>query len=311
MSSLNFLLEDEDQLKAGVALVDFSQLALATVTHTYLNRDEPLELDFIRHLILDTIRYNVTKFKNEGYDKFIFCIDNAKPMYWRREFAWYYKKLRKISRDGSSFDWDQYYKIIEVIIQELQMYMPYIFINVSKAEADDCIGVLVKKLTLQGIPVIIVSSDGDYSQLHKFPNVKQWSPMHKKFVTSKSGSPKLDLFTKIIKGDKKDTVSGIKVRSSFYLDKLEGERTPQSSAAFVESLVDAENDEAIQKLLTEDQWKRFVENRILIDFDYIREDIQEAILKAYDEAKPAPRGKIYSYFVKKGLKKLLTETNSF
>lgn len=309
--SLDFLRHEDDVVKEGYGLVDFSQIALATVTQTYMNRDEPLELNFVRHLILDTIRFNVTKFKLEGYTKFVFCIDNAEPMYWRREYAWYYKMLRKAKREESTFDWNEYFRIIKIIIEELKANMPYIFIDVSKAEADDGIGVLTKYLALQNIPVMIISSDGDYTQLHKFNNVKQWSPMQKKLVKSPSGSPKMDLFTKIVKGDKKDTVSGIKVRSSFYLDKLEGERTPQSKQAFLEALVDAEDDEAIQKLLTESEWKRFQENRVLIDFEYIREDIKEEIMKAFLNAKPAPRGKIYSYFVKSGLKKLVTLTNSF
>ena len=39
---------------------------------------------------------------------------------------------------------------------------------------------LFKKFSLEGHKILIISSDGDFTQLHKYPNVKQWSPMHKK-----------------------------------------------------------------------------------------------------------------------------------
>lgn len=78
---------------------------------------------------------------------------------------------------------------------------------------------------------------------------------------------------------------------------------------FVEECLDA--GENIKDLLTEEQYKRFLENRVLIDFDYIREDIVANILDCYNNYQLPGRGKIYSYFVKSGLSKLMKEINNF
>lgn len=310
MTNLNHLFEDDDQIKEGAILIDLSQIALATVMHTFEEGTE-LTTPMVRHLILSTLKANALRFKKEGYTQVVIAVDNAKIGYWRREFAYYYKKNRLKAREESKWDWEGYFAALHTVVEELKTYMPYIVIDVPKAEADDAIGVLTKKISLEGRPVLIVSSDGDFTQLHKYPNVRQWSPMQKKFVKSKSGSPALDCMTKILKGDRKDCVASVKVRGDFYYTMVEGERTPPTKTTFIEQVLDAGSDEEIAKLLTPEQFERFKENRVLIDFDYIREDIQEAILTMYNEYKVPPRGQIYKYFVKSGLSKLMKDINDF
>ena len=65
------------------------------------------------------------------------------------------------------------------------------------------------------------------------------------------------------------------------------------------------------KFIADAQFIRFKQNRVLIDFDYIRQDMVDAILSEYKTFKPAPRGKMYGYFVKSGLSKLLKDINQF
>lgn len=308
MSDLNCLFAEEDQVKEGVILIDLSQIAMATILHTYKEGDK-LTTPMVRHLILSTLKFNAFKWKKDGYTKIFICVDNAVNGYWRRDVAYYYKKNRAKAREESNWDWEGYFEGLRTVIDEFKQYMPYYVIDIDKAEADDSIAVLTKKFSLEGHPVMIVSSDGDFTQLHKYPNVKQWSPMQKKLVKSKTGSPALDCMVKIIKGDKKDNVASIKVRSDFWYTHVDGERTPSTKMTFVEECLDA--GENIKDLLTEEQYKRFLENRVLIDFDYIREDIVANILDCYNNYQLPGRGKIYSYFVKSGLSKLMKEINNF
>lgn len=307
MSNLNFLMPD-DEVKEGVLIVDLSQLASATMMHVFKEGDK-INTPMMRHLVLSTLKHNVLKFRNKGYNEVIICVDNAQPCYWRREFAYYYKRNRSKGRETSNWDWEGYFEGIKEVIDEFKKYMPYRIIDVPKAEADDGIAVLTKLLSSQGHKVLIVSSDGDFVQLHKFPGVSQYSPMAKKFVKSKTGSPALDLMTKVIKGDRKDNVASIKVRSDFYYTMVEGERTPPTKSTFVEKCLD--NIDDIQTILTEAELTRFKENQVLIDFDYIRDDIKNAILETYNNYNKPGKGRIYSYFVKSGLSKLIKDINDF
>lgn len=361
MANLEHLFDDQE----GAVIIDLSQIALATVAVTY----EPgtkFTVSMVRHLILSTIKYNALKFKSEGFSKVIIAIDNARHGYWRRQEQDYYKRNRAIKRDADAekdaFDWEGYFKALGEVIQELKDNMPYIIIDVRHAEADDVIAVLSRYLSNQGMKVRIISSDGDFTQLHKIPNVDQYSPIQKKFVKVKTDSPEEDCMVKIVKGDRKDCVASMKVRGDYWLTyDTENERTPQNSAAFIKSLVGKNDDEVFELILAEvkksanhkkegvqrchnllslqgvelkdedgvlyesytsdteamahqiatKQFERFIWNRILIDFDYIREDIREAIIAEYGVYTPAPRGRIYSYFVKSGLSKLLPDINNF
>ena len=307
MSNLNCLFDEEDQVKDGYILVDLSQIALATAMHTFKDK-EKITTPMLRHLVLSTLKFNAFKFRKDGYNKVIICCDNAKSGYWRRDKAYYYKKNRADGREESEWDWEGYFEGIRTVIEEFEKYMPYHMMNIDKMEADDHIAVLTKKLSLEGNKVLIVSSDGDFTQLHKYPNVTQWSPMQKKFVKAKTGSPALDCMMKVIKGDKKDNVAAITVRSDFWYTRVDGERTPPTKTAFVEQCCDAED---ITTILEGEQLKRFYENRVLIDFDYIPEDIANQILDYYNSYKVPPRGKIYPYFVKSGLSKLTKNVNDF
>ncbi|AFU63928.1 ribonuclease H [Salmonella phage STML-198] len=309
MSNLDCLFGEEDQTKEGIVLVDLSQIALAAALNTFSDK-EKIQPSMMRHLVLSTLKKNVLQFRKQGYEKVIICADNAKSGYWRRDIAYYYKKNRKQGREESTWDWEGYFTGIRTIIDEFQKYMPYTVMNIDKYEADDHIGILVPYLSLKGHKIMIVSSDGDFKQLHRYPNVKQWSPMQKKFVVCKTGDAELECLTKVLKGDRKDNIASVKVRSDFWYTKIDGERTPSFSTKLLEQCLDA-GPEGMKTLLTEAEYNRYLENRVLIDFSYIPEEIAKPIIEYYELYKTPPRGKIYSYFVKSGLSKLTNRINEF
>lgn len=344
----------------GALLIDLSQIALATVA-VACEPGMKFTVPMVRQLVLTTIKHNALKFKADGYEKVIITIDNARYGYWRRQEEDYYKRNRAIARDqaieAEAFDWEGYFNALSIVIQELKDFMPWIVIDVRHCEADDCIAVLSNYLSSHGFKVRVVSSDGDFTQLHKIENLDQYSPVQKKFVKVKTGSPQEDCLTKVLKGDRKDCVASIKVRGDFWLTyDQDTERTPSTSASFVKSLVGKSDDEVYNAFMAEiskkasnkkvgvenchkmlklqgvdvdqspelytdtsimatkiaDLWMhRFKRNRVLIDFDYIRDDIRESIIDAYKSYTPAPRGKTYSYFVKNQLTKLMKDLNMF
>lgn len=311
--SLNFMFGEEEK-KEGVTLIDFSQIIMAAAFTEFGEKAgfPKISEAMLRHLVLNSMRKNIKQFKKEGYTRQIICVDNSKSGYWRRDASHYYKKNRSKDREESPFDWEGLFTAMHKIIEELEKNMPYIVMNIDKVEADDHIAVLTKFLASQGIPVQIVSSDGDFTQLHKYPNVKQWSPMQKKYVKTKSGDALLDCVTKVVKGDRKDNVASIKVRGNYWLTMVEGERTPPTKASEIEQIAMNYYDHSkLQELLTAEQYERFKENQILIDMDFIRDDIVASIMERYNSYVVPAKGKIYTYFVKNGLSKLTNNIAEF
>ncbi|HBU6287368.1 TPA: RnaseH, partial [Escherichia coli] len=109
---------DEDY-KEGICFIDFSQIALSTALVNFPDK-EKINLSMVRHLILNSIKFNVKKAKTLGYTKIVLCIDNAKSGYWRRDFAYYYKKNRGKAREESTWDWEGYFESSHKVIDELK-----------------------------------------------------------------------------------------------------------------------------------------------------------------------------------------------
>lgn len=290
----------------GIKVLDFSQLVIAAVTANF----EPNEvnMDMMRHVALNSIRFNCKKF-NKRYPITVIARDNGENGYWRRDLSYYYKKHRKIKheteKDEGGWDWDNIYLCLNTIFKEVQENFPYICIDVDKAEADDIIGVLSKTFAEER-DFLIVSSDSDFTQLQKY-GVSQWSPLLKKWVKCKHGSPRRDLLMKIITGDQKDTISNIKSKSDYFLTREKGDRAPAISKKYLAPLLEAKDPKI---LLSGEELKRFEENEKLLDLDLIPDNIEKEILRQF-EIKPAPRGRIYKYLVKHGLTKLIADMDNF
>jgi hypothetical protein len=149
--------------------------------------------------------------------------------------------------------------------------------------------------------ILILSSDGDFLQLQKYNNVKQYNPTTKKFV--KSIDPTKELKEKIIKGDKGDGIPNILSPSDCFVRELR--QTPITKGK-------------LEKLLNEnhvdyDDYSKegFVRNQVLIDLSYIPEDIKKSIIDTYNNTKPAPKSKMLNYFIEKQLKSLTEVIEEF
>ncbi|AUR85764.1 coil containing protein [Vibrio phage 1.081.O._10N.286.52.C2] len=297
----------QDGMPTGVNLVDFSQIVLSTIMATYKPGDL-LTVDLIRHIVLNTLRANVSKNKLR-YPCIILCFDNGEGGYWRKKAAWYYKHNRKGERDKSEWDFTVIFEAMSIIKQEIKDNMPYRVMDIMGVEADDHIGVLTKYYVEHNVPVLITSSDGDFTQLHTSKLVRQWSPIMRKWVKPKHGSPEMDIMFKCIKGDKKDGIAPLKAPNDHYTHG-DGRRAPAVRAEELRTLMTSTQEE-LKNLLTDEQWLRYVENRSLLDFEYIPTDISDSILEQFKEQKPAARGKMLMYFGSKKLDSLVPLMSDF
>jgi hypothetical protein len=278
-------------------LIDLNQVLLAGLMAQISNKSVQLEESLIRHLILNIIRTHVKNFKEE-YGEVILCCDNRK--YWRKEYFPYYKAGRKKSREKSNLDWHLIFTMLDKFKKELRESFPYKVIDVENAEADDIIGTLAPRHSVHG-KVLIISSDGDFIQLQKYKNVKQYNPIQKKFI--KSINPTLELKEKIIKGDKGDGIPNILSPSDCFVRDLRQKPITKG---------------VLEKLLSEDhnKWDEnskigYSRNEMLIDLNMIPSDLKEKIINTYEETKPATKQKMLSYFIEHKLKNLMDVIEEF
>ena len=234
MFNLNKLMQDEGE-PDDTMVIDISNISIATLMNNFKPKEQAsITIEMIRHLVLDTLRFNVVKFKGE-YPEIVIAFDDRN--YWRRQKAWYYKKRRQIEHEESEWDWDRLNNFLNPVFEEIRQNMPYLGLKVEFAEADDIIAVVTKKAVGEGRRVLVVSADSDFTQLQKYNGVRQWSPTQKKWVTPKYGSPRNDLRYKNIKGDKKDSIACIKIRNDYIVTKVEGERATAVKSSELEACI--------------------------------------------------------------------------
>jgi 5'-3' exonuclease len=185
-------------------VVDFNQTAISNLMAEIGNRtDIEIQVPLLRHMILNSIRGYKQKFGKE-FGEIVIACDNQS--YWRRDYFKYYKAGRKKAREASGLDWKLIFEAITMIRNEIEDYFPYKVINVDGAEADDIIAVLaewsqqndfVENLFPEPKPFLVLSGDHDFIQLQKYENVKQYSPVQKKYVKPEI-SPEKYIFEHII-----------------------------------------------------------------------------------------------------------------
>ena len=158
-------------------LIDYSAIAISNIVTQKLDIQE----DMVRHMILNSIRMYRSKFK-EKYGEVVIAGDAGNN--WRYGAFPQYKAARKKNRKDSKLDWQEIFRIINLVWEELGENFPYKTIKVDGCEADDIIGVLAQNTQEFGRheEVMIISSDKDFAKLQKYKNIAQFSPMTKKLL---------------------------------------------------------------------------------------------------------------------------------
>ena len=123
-------------------ILDMNQISLANLMMNFhMNKSTELEEDMVRHMILNSIRMYRTMFKDE-YGEIVLAYDSRH--YWRRDIFPQYKQNRKKGRENDSKDWDSIFGLLNSIKSEFKEILPYKFLEVYGAEADDIIATLCK-----------------------------------------------------------------------------------------------------------------------------------------------------------------------
>ena len=120
-----------------------NQISLANVMMNFhMNKSDELEEDMVRHMILNSIRMYRTMFKEE-YGEVVLTYDSRYQ--WRRDIFPQYKQNRRKGRETDSKDWEKIFGLLNAIKSEFKEILPYKYVEVYGAEADDIIGTLCKE----------------------------------------------------------------------------------------------------------------------------------------------------------------------
>ena len=263
-------------------------------------KDVDVNEDLLRHMVLNAIRGYITKF-GDKYGDFVIASDDKH--YWRRDIFPYYKAHRKAWRDQSGMDWNQIWSSLNAIKDELKEVFPYKYIHVTGAEADDVIGTLChthgRELNT-GEPILILSGDKDFIQLHVYANVSQYDPVRKRWI--KHSNPVEYLAEHILRGDRGDGVPNVLSKDDCFIN---GRQKPLRKT-FIEKVGLKDDPE----LPNEEVTRNYLRNKQLVDLTQTPADIQLNILEQFE--KPAnSRDNLFNYFVDKRLKGLMQHIGEF
>lgn len=277
-------------------IIDLNQVIFSAVA-TDLKDSSAIDENAVRLLVLNSIRNNVKKFKSQYNAPVVIACDSRK--FWRRDVFPPYKANRKKDREKSNLDWPTIFQSMNKIRDELKEFAPYKVLEIDGAEADDIIAVLCK--ANQDKPVLVLSTDKDFVQLHKYPNVHQYSPIKEKYITT--ADPVAFLKELIIRGDKDDGIPNILSEDDTFIS---GGRQKSMTSKRLEEYLSTDPD-----TYNMESQRNFARNRMLIDFDSIPEYMSQAILDAYNASTPKTKAQFMNYLIQKGAINLIEKLDEF
>lgn len=279
-------------------IVDLNQVMLSNLMMQLGNHtNAKIEENMVRHMILNSLRSYKVKFGNE-YGELVIAADNYN--YWRKKFFPYYKANRKKSQEKSDLDWGAIFETLNKIRQEIKDYFPYRVIEIESAEADDVIATLVREHS-ENEKILIMSGDKDFIQLHIWPDVKQYDPVRKRWITH--NDPEQYLKEHVLKGDSGDGVPNILSEDNCF---VVGSRQKPLTAKRIEKILntDPENLEA-------NIARNYFRNAMLIDLSNVPEEIKEKVITSYNEQSGKDRSKLMNYFISNKLRNLIENIGEF
>lgn len=280
-------------------LLDFSGIAIAPIVMGHVPHDDH---NLIRHMILNSIRMYRQKFK--GYGDMVIVADGGGN--WRKDVYPEYKGKRKSNRDKSKVDWEQAFKNISMVLDEIKENMPWKVIHQWGCEADDSIAEIAKWTQEFGNyeKVMIVSADHDFKQLQKFDNVEQFSPNTKKIV--KEDNPRLYQMEHILKGCSGDGVPNVLSDDDTFL--VEGKRQNVLSKKKKEALLEDPH------ALGEQVYRNYIRNKkmiVLTEESECPDVVKKEIINKFETQEVPARGKVLPYLIDKQCRLLVEVVEEF
>ena len=276
-----------------IILIDNNQIILSSIFTAAKTAQSEDDYGFIRHLVLNTYRKYLSKFRRD-YGELVICNDSKNV--WRKDFFPQYKKNRSDRQKKSKFDWGKIFNELHTIREEMKDVFPYRFVQVERAEADDIIAVIAKNFHHKE-KIMIVSSDKDFQQLQRYPNVEQYSPSKKGIL--RCDDPYDFLLDHVVRGDSSDGVPNAISDDAVF---VEGRRQTRLTNRKIEEL----------KEVGFQQEDNFMErNQKLIDLTMVPDYIEEETMRQMETEVSGDRSKILDYMMKYRLRSLIDNLEDF
>jgi hypothetical protein len=284
-------------------LIDYNAIAISNVVTQKLDIDENL----VRHMILNSLRMYRSKHKNK-FGELVICTDGKKN--WRYDVFPNYKFKRKDARKESKMDWNELFRITNMVLEEIKENYPYKVVEHERCEADDIIAAICENTQEFGKhePVLIVSSDKDFAQLQKYDNVSQYSPMKKSFI--KEDHPRKQLMELIMKGDQADGIPNVLSGDNVFVEGIR--QTPLRKKA-MDEMIDKLYDTYKDPYGKDQEWMRnYNRNKMLIDLSETPLPIKQEIIYTYENQKPPTDKKlVFNHLIDKRCRMLLENVEEF
>lgn len=287
-----------------MVVIDFYGIVFANIhanPQFIISKEEGL----LRHLILNSLRVYNVKYRKEYGEMYIACDRGS----WRKSYFPEYKANRAAAREKSDFDWAWIGDTIRKIKDEINEFLPWHVIEYSGCEADDIIACLVKACNEFGNaePVMIVSNDKDFLQLHRYRNVKQFSPLKNKLITHPN--PREYMIEHVLGGDTGDGVPNILSDDDTFInaEKRQKPLTAKKLQLF------KDNYDRLETVLTADQLRNFQRNNKVINLDSIPSEIVSEVHKIIERERSTKKSnnKVMNYLMKNRCANLLDCINDF
>jgi len=200
-----------------MVIIDFSHLAMRNLYTSIFNVRPKKEngvykteqyIKLYMHQMLNSLK----KIKREfgGVDEeIILAIDSRKN--WRKEVYPDYKAHRKVNRDKSEIDFEEFFKFNNELKDTLGENFNCKVVEVDKAEGDDIIFVLAEKF---GEKVTVITEDKDMKIVVTYGS-KMFQPIKQSWVNLTDDEASLWIKTHICLGDASDNVPNIFFNTSF------------------------------------------------------------------------------------------------
>jgi hypothetical protein len=277
-------------------LIDYSGIAISNIFAQKVTVSE----DMVRHMILNSLRMYNLKYRKE-YGTMVLACDGGS---WRKEIFPQYKANRKTSRDASGLDWQEFFRILGMVRDEIKEHLPYKVVHIQSVEADDIIGTLTEKTQNFGEnePVMIISADKDFIQLQQYPNVRQFSPMTKALIKEKDAIRYL--FEHTVGGDSGDGIPNVLSPDNTFVDKIR--QKPLSSKKIEQWYASRAS---LDKVMDEATYRNFQRNTALIDLNKVPQDKKALIINTFESVKP--NSNVLNYLISKRCTQLIECAEEF
>ena len=307
-------------------LIDFSQVYLAPIfldaaAKSCAQNPSEESRDMMMHMVVNTIRAQQVMHKAKYGTEVVVAFDSSS---WRKDVFPYYKWARKQKResDTSGINWEFVFETSAYIQQAFRDYFPFNTLSIDKAEADDIIGAICKYKDenrddqeenifgdVEADQILIVSSDKDHFQLHRYKNVRQWTPLTKKLVKPE-GKPKDALIEKIVRGDSGDGIASIKCVPEWFTLK-DKDRAPPISKKYLQTFLDSKN--PIDACTNDFEKENYKRNEMLISYEFTPKEIYDKTISLYESQKNKKQDKmkLMNFFVKNRMNILLSKISDF